>query len=136
MLDGVTIALSWKSPYASGDDRMSWSYVACMLPLHGLLYALAVLGVCGLRRPVRGAMCAILPFFLLTIVLETLPRSESFDPIFIYDELFEAEMRSFPAVLDLSAHHYPLVYGAVVATSVLAALLAFRAIRHRHPARG
>ena len=52
VLDGVTIALSWNSPYASGADRMSLSYVACMPPLHGLLYALAVLGVCSLRRPV------------------------------------------------------------------------------------
>ncbi len=132
VLDGTTIAVSWNSPYGSSPNRMSWSYVTCMPLLHALMYSLAVFGVCRLRRPVLGAMCAVVPFFLLSFVLDTFPTTQAFDPSHVYNDLFAAETAS-PRVFDLSGHHYPLVYGAVVLVSGLTALSAFRAIRNWNP---
>ncbi|HET6328307.1 MAG TPA: hypothetical protein VFG04_26735 [Planctomycetaceae bacterium] len=132
VLDGTTIVVSWNSPYASGPDRMSWSYVTCMPLLHAMMYSLAVFGACKLRRPVLGAMCAVVPFFLLSFVLETFPTTQAFDPSHVYNSLFWAETAS-PGVFDLSGHHYPLVYGAVALVSGLTAFSAFRAIRNWNP---
>jgi hypothetical protein len=133
VLDGITIAVSWNSPYASGADRMSWSYVACMPLLHALFYAVTVFAVCSLRRPVLGAACAVLAGFLLMMFLETLSTRDGFDPIFIYNNLFQDESRSFEGRVDLSAHHYPLVYGGIAVLIVAAAFGASRFVR-RFPA--
>jgi hypothetical protein len=134
VLDGITIAVSWQSPYASGADRMSWSYVACMPLLHALFYAMTVFAVCSLRRPVLGATCAVLAGFLLSMFLETLStRDDSIDPIIVYNNLFESESRSFEGRVDLLAHHYPMVYGGIAVLIVVAAFGASRFVR-RFPA--
>jgi ABC-type transport system involved in multi-copper enzyme maturation permease subunit len=134
VLDGITIAVSWNSPYASGPDRMSWSYVACMPLLHALFYAVTVFAVCSLRRPVLGAACAVLAGFLLSMFLETLTtRDDGIDPIIVYNNLFQAETRSPGYGVDLSAHHYPMVYGGIAVLIVVAAFGAARFVR-RFPA--
>jgi hypothetical protein len=134
VLDGTTIAVSWNSPYASGASRMSWSYVACMPLLHGLFYAMTVFAVCSLRRPAAGAACAVLAGFLPMLLLESLPAQDSFDPVFVYNRLFQDETHIPGYRLDLSAHHYPVVYGGIALLIVVAALGASRFVR-RFPVR-
>jgi ABC-type transport system involved in multi-copper enzyme maturation permease subunit len=134
VLDGVTIAVSWNSPYAGGASRMSWTYVACMPLLHALFYALTVFAVCSLRRPVLAVMCATLGIFFLSMILETLStRERGFDPIFVYNNLFLAEKYVPEHPLDFTAHNYPAVYGSIAVLIVLAALGASRFVR-RFPA--
>jgi hypothetical protein len=130
VLDGTTILVSWNSPYASGPDRMSWTYVACMPLLHALFYAMTVFAVCRLRRPVLAAACAVLVGFLLMMFLETLTtRDNGIDPIIVYNNLFQAETRSPGYGVDLSAHHYPVVYGGIAVLIVVAAFGASRFVR-------
>jgi ABC-type transport system involved in multi-copper enzyme maturation permease subunit len=129
VLDGITIAVSWESPYAFGPARMSWSYVACMPLLHALFYAATVFAVCALRRPMLGATSVVLAGFLLTMFLESLPAGDSVDPIFVYNNLFQAEIRSPGSGVDLSARHYLVVYGAIEGLIVAAAFGASRCVR-------
>jgi hypothetical protein len=125
VLDGIP-ALSSPFPaegeYA-GLNRMGWAYLACMPLLHGMLYAIAVVVVCRLRRPVVAALCAFAPFLLIAIVMEPFPVISSYEPLGVYDQL------AGPTYPDLTTHHYPVVYGSVAAIIVLAALASFRAVR-------
>ena len=72
--------------------------------------------------------------FLLSVFLEALTtRDDGIDPILVYNNLFQAESRSFEGRVDLSAHHYPLVYGGIAVLIVAAAFGASRFVR-RFPA--
>ena len=125
VLDGVTIFASWNSPYVEGANRMSRSYVACMPVLHATMYALAVLGVCWLRKPVFGAMAGVLTFFIVSLALESIPGARHLDPITVYNELVQAERGG---VFNLADHGYPFVYGTMAAMSLIAAALAVPAV--------
>ena len=57
-----TILISWSAPRTMMTTGMSWAYVACFPIIHALLYTLAVLGTCWIRRPVIGGMVAILGY--------------------------------------------------------------------------
>jgi hypothetical protein len=125
VLDGIPAVVS---PYpAEGDyvslNRMSWAYLACMPLLHGMLYALAVFAVCRLRRPVLAVVCTFLPFLLITVVVQEFPTLAAYDPVIVYDALCG------PKPPDLTAHHYPVVYGSVAAIILLAAVASSRAVR-------
>jgi hypothetical protein len=102
---------------------MSWTYLACMPLLHAMLYAIAVFVVCRLRRPVVAVVCSFAPFLLISIVTEQFPAISYYTPLAVYD------MLSGPTEPDLTAHHYPAVYGSVAAITVLAALASSRAVR-------
>jgi hypothetical protein len=88
-----------------------------------MLYAIAVFVVCRLRRPVVAVVCSFAPFLLISIVTERFPAISSYSPMAVYD------MLSGPPHPDLTAHHYPVVYGSVAAIIVLAALASSRAVR-------
>lgn len=131
VLDGVTILVSWNSQYAVSPNRMSHAYVACMPVLHATMYALAVLGVCWLRKPVFGAMAGVLTFFLVTLALELIPGTRQLDPLAVYNDLVQAERQG---VFNLADHSYPFVYGTMLAMSVIAAALAIPAVLKPEPA--
>jgi hypothetical protein len=130
VLDGVTILLSWDSLYAAGPNRMSRSYVACMPVLHATMYALAVLGVCWLRKPVLGAMAGVLTFFVVTLAFELIPATRQLEPIAVYNALVQAERQG---VFNLADHGYPFVYGTMAVMSLAAAALAIPAILSPEP---
>ena len=71
---------------------MSWSYVACMPLLHALTYAIAVLGVCWLRRPVLAAFLALSIFFLSSVAFDSIPGAANFEPLNVYNALFLDEI--------------------------------------------
>ncbi|MEN6493759.1 MAG: hypothetical protein ABFD16_05655, partial [Thermoguttaceae bacterium] len=68
VLDGTTIAASWNSPNWGGYYRMNWSYIACFLPLHAVMFAVAVGWTCLFRRPVLGGLATFISVVLTTIV--------------------------------------------------------------------
>lgn len=125
VLDGTTILVSWN---AARDihEGMGWAYVGCFPILHSLVYALAVLGTCWLRRPVIGGILAILGFFVLTTAITTFPTTNPLEPIGIFSDLSSAERAGR---LDFTQRGYPLVYGAMVVAIVLSALLSSRLAR-------
>ena len=135
VLDLVTILVGWKSPHLDqgGPEVMSWSYVACMPLLHALTYAIAVLGVCWLRRPVLAAFLALFIFFLSAFVFEVIPGAANFEPVRVYNELFFDEILApyrvqvgeagpRPPIFDLTQHGYPFVYGGIAAIIVIASV--------------
>lgn len=127
VLDGTAILAGWNLPHAlQSHVGMGWSYVACFPILHGLLYTLALLGTCWLRKPVLGGFLAILAYGLLTTTLETFPASSSLESITVYNRLLQTERE---AGIDLTRHNYPLVYGTLVLATILMAWLASRLAR-------
>ena len=124
VLDGVTIFVSWGTPIGH-TTGMSWSYIACMPILHATLYALAVLGICLLRRPVGGATLAIAGYLVTSILIEAF-GGESFEPITVHNHLLACEI---DGQFNLLGHHYPLVYGTLVTVIAVSGWLACRAVR-------
>jgi len=123
VLDGATILISWNAPREDFTSGMSWAYVACFPIIHSLMYSLAVLGTCSLRRPVIGGIAAILGYAVLTIGITAFPMTNPLEPINIYNSLLAAERAG---KIDLTQHGYPLVFGIQSALIFLFAILAFQ----------
>ncbi|MEN6405269.1 MAG: ABC transporter ATP-binding protein, partial [Thermoguttaceae bacterium] len=70
VLDGTTIATSWNSPNWGDSHCMNWPYIACIVPLHATMFAIAAAWACLLRRPVLGGMAAIGSFMMVNIGME------------------------------------------------------------------
>jgi hypothetical protein len=124
VLDGATIAVGWGTPIGH-TSGLSWSYIACIPILHAVLYSLAVLGVCWLRRPVAGAMLALVVYFVASAVVPAIGGS-FLEPIRIYSALISDEI---DGQFNLAGHGYPLVYGTLAAMIIICAVLASRLIR-------
>jgi hypothetical protein len=130
VLDGVTILVSWRSPRAGMTTGMSWAYVGCFPIVHALLYALAVLGTCWSRRPVIGGILAILGYTLLTVAITTFPMTSRLEPINVANALRGAERSGH---IGFTQHGYPLVYGLLLVSIALLALLSCRLARPLQP---
>jgi ABC-type transport system involved in multi-copper enzyme maturation permease subunit len=125
VLDLVTILVGWDPSYSQGSDGMSYSYIACIPLLHALTYTLAVLAICWLRRPVLAAATAVVTFFMLDVVVGTIPGGAKFAPIHVYNALFFEETQA--SGFDQTRYHYPTVYGVILVIIISAALVAWRA---------
>ncbi len=131
VLDGVTIVASWNAPRDSMTTGMSWAYVGCFPLIHALMYALAVLGTCWLRRPVVGGVLAILGFAVLNLAITAFPATYSLEPIYVFNLVLSAEREGD---VDFTRHGYPLVYGSLAVLTLAVALLASRLARPLEPA--
>jgi hypothetical protein len=128
VLDGTTIAASWNSPNWGDYYCMNWPYIACILPLHATMFAVAVAWACLLRRPVIGGMAAIGTFMMVSLGLEWWETTRQFDPIEVYNNL---AMKTTPPLgpIDFTAHGYPVVsaaMGVIILASIVIAGLALR----------
>jgi hypothetical protein len=130
VLDGATILISWKTPRATMTTGMSWAYVGCLPIIHALMYTLAVLGTCWFRRPLIGGILAILGYTLLTVAITTFPMTNRLEPINVYNALLFAERAGR---VDFKQHGYPLVYGVLLVSIVLLALLSCQLARPLQP---
>lgn len=130
VLDGVTILVTWQSPRDTMTTGMSWAYIGCFPILHALIYSLAVLGTCWLRKPVIGGFLAILGFSVLTITITSFPRTLRLEPINVFNQLLMAERSG---LRDFTQHDYPLVYGILAASTLVFAWLASRLARPLQP---
>ncbi len=123
VLDASTIAVSWRSPQWGDYYTMNWPYIACFLPLHATMFAIAVAWACVLRRAVLGGMAAIVTFGLINIMLEWSDATRDFSPVEVYNHL------AMRGPLDFTAHGYPVVamaMGVALFTSILVGWLALR----------
>ncbi len=123
VLDGTTSLLCWTAPRDKLTSGMSWAYVACMPIIHALMFSLAVLGTCVLRRPVIGGIFALVSYFALTAIVEAFPATMHLEPLHIYNEILKDE-RAGQFVIARS--DYLTVYGAFTIAIVVNAVLAFR----------
>jgi hypothetical protein len=130
VLDGATILISWNAPREDFTSGMSWAYVACFPIIHSLMYSLAVLGTCSLRRHVIGGIAAILGYAVLTIGITAFPMTNPLEPINIYNSLLAAERAG---KIDLTQHGYPLVFGIQLISVFALAAIAYRFAKPLQP---
>ncbi|HEY1785361.1 MAG TPA: hypothetical protein VGG30_07410, partial [Pirellulales bacterium] len=120
VLDGSVIAAGWNSPHWGEYKSMSWAYIACIVPLHATMFALAVAWTSVLRRAAVGAVAALLTYVGVgIIVLGSSDATRDFEPVEIYKRLSQQTPRGS---IDLTAFHYPVVAAAmtlIIATSML-----------------
>ena len=123
VLDGVTILATWHSTTLTMQTGMSWTYVGTVPILHALMYALAVLGTCWLRKPVIGAFVAILGYMILNVAVGSFPSTVRLEPFNVYNSLLLSELAG---TVDFTRHGYPFVYGTLAASVVIIAAIASR----------
>jgi hypothetical protein len=133
VLDGTTIAASWNSPNWGGYYTMNWSYIACILPLHAVMFAVAVGWTCLFRRPVLGGIATFISFMLTNIVFEWFSALRHFDPIDVYNNLAHAAQAAGGRT-DLTAHHYPVVAAGMAMVLLASLLIGGLALRRYTPA--
>jgi hypothetical protein len=132
VLDLVTVLVGWGSPYSDNPTKIDVAYIACMPMLHALVYALAVLGTCWLRRPVLAAMLAVFAFFIVSMAFAFTPQVAELDPTAVFMAL---ESESIYGPLDLSRHGYPEVYRTIAFLFVVTTLAAWKATCGRRQSR-
>ncbi len=125
-LDGVTIAVSWNSPYGVDPSRMSLAYIVCMPLIHAMMYSVAVLAVVRWRRPAMGAMATILFFFLATMLIGSVPALLPYEPTMVYNHLFQAERAG---ELNVRDSRYAITYGTIALVAVASAVAAGQILR-------
>jgi hypothetical protein len=128
VLDTTVIAATWRSPNWGDYYCMNWPHIACFLPLHATMFAIAVAWTCVLRRAVLGGMAAIATFAITSVAIDWSDATREFDPIQVYNHLGRAA-RATDGSVDFTAHGYPLVataMGLVLLTSILVGWLALR----------
>jgi ABC-type transport system involved in multi-copper enzyme maturation permease subunit len=134
VLDGSIIAASWHSPNWGNYHAMNWPYIACFLPLHATMFAIAVAWTCVLRRAVLGGMAAIVTFALVNLALDWLRAFSDFDPISVYNNL-SIKTQLAPQPLDFTAHNYPVVATAMGLVLLASIVVGWLALRRYNPRR-
>jgi hypothetical protein len=137
VLDGTTIAVSWNSPNWGHYYFMNWPYIACIVPLHATMFAVAVAWTCLLRRPVVGGMAAFATFMLFMIAMDWSNTTRQFSPIEVYDKLNEMNrnLSAVPSSIDFATHNYPAMAAAMALLIFTAALTGWWALRSYSPRR-
>lgn len=128
VLDATTIAVSWNSPNWGDYHSMNWPYIACIVPLHAVMFAMAAAWTCVLRRPAVGGMVAIVCFAMLQFAMDWSQAARCLDPIEVYNHL-ASRTPSATEPIDFTAHGYPLLaaaMGAVLLGSIVVGGLALR----------
>ena len=130
LLDGVTISSRGKPPRAEVTTLTSWAYVCCFPIIHALNFARGT-RTCWFRRPVIGGILAILGYNVLNFAITAFPMTSRLEPIDVFGELLSAERAG---QVDFTRHGYPLVYGVLVVSIVVLALVSSRLARPLQPA--
>lgn len=125
VIDGTTLLVSWNPPQEGTipGSGTGWAYLACVPLLHTIMYTAAVLGSCGLRRSGLGGVVAMAGFIVANLAIQLSLTIRHLSPFNVFDELSKAEIAG---QLDLTQHHYPLVYGTIALAIVLMAFAASR----------
>lgn len=125
-LDLLPELLGRWSSYRPPMARAGIASAACMPLLHTLTYAFTVAVICRWRRPIPAAVTALVLFFLLDGILQSIPVYPQLSTMNVYNQLNQMERDTGTA--DLMSEGYPLVYGIVAILIVAATLFARRMI--------
>ena len=134
VLDGTAIAATWHSPHWGEYHAMNWPYIACIVPLHAMMFAIAVAWTCVLRRAVLGGMAALATFMFLTVALEWSQAARAFDPVQVYNHLAH-EPQTPDGSVDFTAHGFPVVAAIMGLTVLISILVGWRALGRYDPHR-
>jgi ABC-type transport system involved in multi-copper enzyme maturation permease subunit len=125
-IDFIPALLARSSSFQPDMGRVGIAFVACMPLLHTMIYALTVAVICRWRRPIPAAVAALMLYFLLDSILESIPVDPRLSTMNVYNQLNRMERDTGTA--DLTSEGYPIVYGVVAALIVGATLFARRMI--------
>ncbi len=134
VLDATTIAVSWNSPNWGTYWSMNWPYIACLVPLHAVMFAVPVAWTCVLRRPVFGGLAAVICFMLMEISIESWEAVRQFEPLEVYKH-FADRSGSAGGAVDLTAHGYPVLAAAMGVVFLASIVVAGLALRRYDPRR-
>jgi len=134
VLDVPTIAVSWNSEYWGTHFSMNWPYVACMIPFHTTMFAIAVACTCLLRSAVLGGMAAIIAVTLFHVLIDQANATDWLSPISAYDDLVH-ESEGIGQTLDFTAHGYPLVATGMALILVVMIFVGYRSLNRYEPIR-
>lgn len=147
VLDVTTIVFSWAFSTewafpASGSREslnwmsvksLNWPYIACIVPFHAVMFAVAVAWTCVLRRPVLGGMAAAVSFWLMEIAIQWWDAAGRFEPFSVYHRLAYASTISGGRI-DFTASGYPAV-ALAMEIAFLASLAVAGLALHRYDPR-
>ncbi|HEY4259074.1 MAG TPA: hypothetical protein VGM98_02890 [Schlesneria sp.] len=125
-LDIIPALLAKSSSYQSDRGPVGIAFAACIPLLHTMIYALTVAVICRWRRPIPAAVAALMLFFLLDSILQSIPVHPQVSTMGVYNQLLQLERDTGTA--DLTSAGYLPVYGVVVALIVGATLFARRMV--------
>jgi hypothetical protein len=132
VLDGTAVAVGWKSTHFGSSQAMNWAYLACIVPLHATMFALAVAVTCLLRRSVIGGMATM----ALLLTSEAACQGMRFHPTRVYDGLTKnpGRLDYLPSIDYLSIDYLVVALGmaSIIAAS---ALVGWGALRRYDPHR-
>ncbi|HTU23823.1 MAG TPA: hypothetical protein VMF30_00410, partial [Pirellulales bacterium] len=131
VLDGSVVLAGWGSREWGNYSAMNWGYLACIVPLHATLFAVAVAWACLLRRTALGGIAAFASFVLFGLVQGSFPRLHDFDPIRVYNDFGFRDRPHGGA----AAANYPVVLAAMIVISIVALVIGWRALRRYDPGR-
>ncbi len=77
-----------------------------------------------------GGFLALFSYAVLSIAITAFPMTEPLEPMNIYNDLLVAERAGH---VDFTQHGYPLVYGVIIVSTFLLALLSSRLARPLQP---
>jgi hypothetical protein len=119
VLDGTVIAIGWNSPRWGDYDSMNWSYIACIVPLHAVMFTLAVAWTCVLRRAALGGLAALASLFIIEIALSWSTATRGLSPFGLYVQVSNVSRVQRYLVLP---DGYPAL-AAIWAIAIVAAVL-------------
>ena len=108
-------------------------YIACVVPLHATMFAVAVAWGCVLRRAVLGGFAAIITFIVVITTLEWSSVTRQFDPIEVYNRLNNMGPMDTHGPLNFAAHGYPVVASAMAVIIVASLVIGCRALNRYRP---
>jgi hypothetical protein len=121
VLDATTVAVACFSLNSEPSYGADWPYIACVVPMHSVMFALAVAWVCVLRRPVLGAMAAFASFVSIEFIIDWSHFTRGFEPLSVYIALVQ-DLQVTRGDIGLTSHGYPFV-AAGMAVMFFAAIL-------------
>lgn len=131
VLDATALVFSWSFPaWASAYNVFNWPYLACVVPLHAVMFATAAAWTCVLRRPVLAGVAAIVSFALLEELLSwSEGAARHLDPIVVY-------LKASRGGIGLVAQEgYPVVAAGMVVAFVALTVVTALALRRYDPCR-
>jgi hypothetical protein len=133
VLDGPALLTRWIAP-SDGREILGSAYIACFLPLHAAMFAIAVAWACWLRRIAVGAMAAIVTYAVILLAGQSFPTLQRFDPISVYGRLVWAA-RQDQRFVDLTSFGYPEMALLFLLTIAASFLIAGRSLAEYQPHR-
>jgi hypothetical protein len=133
VLDGPVMVLLTSEAFKDVNEQ-GLAFVACCLPLHAMMFAMALAWACLLRRVAVGAIAAVATVGALALAGVAFPALQQFNPLVIYEQLLR-DAHQHENVINLMSNGYPLMATVLVLAIVVSFVVAGCALAVYQPRR-